>query len=375
MTKGKLKKRRRLGLISKSVFLLNVVAAGALLISYLAPYVDPRTFWPIAFFGIGYSTILVINGFFVLYWLFRKPVLALLSVGVFVLGWGAFRKHIGFAEAVPEQVVAAPDTGHVRVMSFNVHFFSPPNDPTHTFLYKRDMLQLIDSISPDILCVQEFLTRKKGEHNLLATFRDKHGYAYQHFIATTENDYEAYGMAILSRYPIVSKGKLEEHWFGINGTIYADIAYRGDTIRVYNVHLRTFGFQREDYEFLEASAKTLEEEVSSTKRIGWRLRHAFEARSEQAGALREHRRAVSGPCLVMGDFNDTPLSYAVNHLSQDMQNAFRLRGRGWGETYNGAFPNFQIDYILASKQIGIHHYQVVKRRYSDHYPVWADLSL
>lgn len=375
MTKGKVKKGRRLGFISRSVFLLNVLAAGALIISYLAPYVNPRTFWPIAFFGIGYSLILAINALFVFYWLIRRPVFALLSLGIFVLGWGAFRRHIGFAEAVPEGVVETPDTAHVRVMSFNVHFFSPPNDPTHTFLYKQDILHLIDSISPDILCIQELLTREKGEHNLLATFRDKHGYAYQHFTATAQNDYEAYGMAILSRYPIVSNGKLEEHRFGINRTIYADIAYRGDTIRVYNVHLRSFGFQQEDYEFIEASPKTLEEEVSSTKRIGWRLRHGFAARSEQARALREHSRAVSGPCLVMGDFNDTPQSYAVNQLSQGMQNAFRVRGRGWGETYNGAFPNFQIDYILASREIGIHHYQVVKRRYSDHYPVWADLSL
>ncbi len=375
MTKRKTKTGRRLGLISKSIFLLNVFAAGALLLSYLAPYVDPAVFWPVAFFGIGYSTILVINALFVVYWLIRKPKMALLSVLVFVLGWGAFRKHFGFAEAVPAQVVSSPDTGHVRVMSFNVHFFSPPREPSHTFTHKEDILNLIDSVSPDILCMQEFLTREKGEHNLLATLREKQGYAYQHFTATSRNDYEAYGLVILSRHPIVATGKLEEHWYGINGTIYADIAYRGDTIRIYNAHLRTFGFQREDYEFIAASAKTFEEEVSSTRRIGWRLRHAFEARSEQARALRLHREAAGIPCLIVGDFNDTPLSYAVNHLSRGMQNAFRLRGRGWGETYNGAFPNFQIDYILASKELAVHRYQVVKRRFSDHYPVWADLSL
>lgn len=375
MSKRKAKHATRLGFISKSIFILNVFAAGALLVSYLAPYIDPRAFWPIAFFGIGYSTLLAANGLFVLYWLVRKPRMALLSLLVFVLGWGAFRKHMGFAPAVSEAVASGPDSAHLRVMGFNVHFFSPAQETSNTFVHKAEMLRLIDSVSPDILCLQEFLTRKKGEHNVLDAFREEQGYAHQHFYAASWNDYEAYGLAILSKYPIVSTGKLEDHWYGINGTIYADIAYRGDTIRVYNVHLRTFGFQKEDYEFIEASPKTLEPDMSSTRRIGSRLRHAFAARSEQAKALRQHRENTDMPCLVVGDFNDTPLSFAVNHVSSGMQNAFRIRGRGWGETYNGVFPNFQIDYILASEELSIHHYQVIKKRFSDHYPIWADLSL
>src|SRR5690554_6683340 len=128
--------------------------------------------------------------------------MAFLSLLVFVLGWGAFRKHMGFAAAVPEQLVDNRDTGQVRVMSFNVHFFSPPEEPSNTFVHKQDILGLIDSVSPDILCLQEFLTREKGEHNVLATFRKEYGYAYQHFTATSQNDYEAYGLAILSRHPI-----------------------------------------------------------------------------------------------------------------------------------------------------------------------------
>lgn len=354
---------------------MNVIAAAALLLSYLAPYVDPRKFWPIAFFGIGYSTLLVINGLFVVFWLFRKPPLVLLSLAVFLLGWESFRKHIGFQPALAEQVVNNPDTTHLRVMSFNIHFFSPAGETANSFVHKQEMLHLIDSINPDILCLQEFLTREKGEHNLLATFREEQGYRYQHFFAANQNDYEAYGLIILSKLPIISSGRLTEHWYGTNGTIYADIKHGDDTMRVYNVHMRTFGFQKEDYDFITASAKTLEQDMSSTRRIGSRLRHAFEARSEQAQALREHHQANTMPYVIMGDFNDTPLSYAVNHIAGDMQNAFRIHGRGWGETYNGAFPNFQIDYILASKDLSIHHYQVIKTRLSDHYPIWADLSL
>lgn len=375
MSNRKRRTKRQLGVISKTVVLLNGLAALALVFSYLAPYIDPRTFWPIAFFGIGYSTILTINGIFVIYWLIRKPVLALLSVVVFIIGWGPFRKHIGFSSAIGEHVVINADSAHIRVMSFNVHFFSPAEETNNSFILKQEMLQLIDSISPDIVCLQEFLTREKGEHNLLATFRDKYGYHHQHFFAASQNEYEAYGLAILSKFPIISSGKLDEHWYGTNGTIYSDVLIGEDTMRVYNVHLRSFGFEKEDYEFITTSPKTLEQEMSSTRRIGSRLRNAFEARSEQARDLQYHHQTVQTPYLVMGDFNDTPLSYSVNHASKDLQNAFRLRGRGWGETYNGAFPNFQIDYIFASKNLTIHNYQVISKKLSDHYPIWADISL
>lgn len=375
VSKRKQRKTARLGFISKGIFLLNVFAAAALLLSYLAPYVNPRTFWPIAFLGIGYSTLLVINCLFVVYWLARRPRIALLSLLVFLVGWGPFRKHIGFSKRATEQTVSYPDSSHLRVMSYNVHFFSPAEETSNTFVCKSEMLALIDSIAPDILCLQEFLTREKGEHNVLETFRREHGYVHQHFFASSQNEYEAYGLAILSKYPIVASGKLDEHWYGINGTIYADVAYGDDTLRIYNVHLRSFGFQKEDYEFIAAPPKTLEQDVSSTRRIGWRLRHAFEARSEPAEALRKHRETADEPYLIVGDFNDTPLSYAVNHVASGMQNAFRIRGQGWGETYNGAFPNFQIDYILASKDLAIHNYQVIKKKLSDHYPVWADISL
>src|SRR5690606_36124030 len=120
---------------------------------------------------------------------------------------------------------------------------------------------------------------------------------------------------------------------------------------------------------------TIEKDAASTKRIGSRLKHAFGARSAQAAALREHSKHCQLPYLIAGDFNDTPLSYAVNQVAAGMRNAFREKGQGWGVTYNGDFPNFQIDYILADKAFKIHRYQIIKEKLSDHYPVWADLQL
>jgi len=85
--------------------------------------------------------------------------------------------------------------------------------------------------------------------------------------------------------------------------------------------------------------------------------------------------ACTYPYIVMGDFNDTPMSYSVNLVSKGLHNAFKERGAGWGVTHYEIFPIFQIDYILASPNFDILSYHIVKRKLSDHYPIWSDLKL
>ena len=77
----------------------------------------------------------------------------------------------------------------------------------------------------------------------------------------------------------------------------------------------------------------------------------------------------------MGDFNDTPVSYAITQMSKNLKNGFLEKGSGLGITYNGDFPNFQIDYIFASKQFDFKDYKIIKREFSDHYPVCSTVTL
>lgn len=369
------RRKKKISFFNKAMLVINLFVVVALLISYLAPVINPKTFWPIAFFGIAYFPLFLINCFFILYWLIGRPGFALLSFIAIIAGWNTLHKHVGFSAKVPEHAVNNPDSSMIRIMSFNVHFFRPFGQETNNMTIKNEILHLIDSISPDIVCMQEYFTRIKGENNVSETFTERIGLPYHFFLPVEGNDYEAYGLAIFSRYPIISSGQLAAHQYGVNGIIYADINKNGNSFRVYNVHLRSYGFQEEDYAFIKGRSQVLEQDVSSTRRIGSRLKHAFEARSAQAESLRTHSQATGAPYIIAGDFNDTPISYAVSQVSKGLQNAFRKKGRGWGETYNGDFPNFQIDYILASKEFSIAHYQIIKKKLSDHYPIWADLQL
>jgi endonuclease/exonuclease/phosphatase family metal-dependent hydrolase len=62
-------------------------------------------------------------------------------------------------------------------------------------------------------------------------------------------------------------------------------------------------------------------------------------------------------------------------MAKGLNNSFREKGSGLGRTYNGDFPNYQIDYIMSSKQFSVFNYKVIEKKLSDHYPVRSDLVL
>lgn len=352
---------------------LNFLAIIFILLAYLAPWINPKTFWPVAFFGIAYPVLLIINILFILFWLLRKPPVALLSLVIILLGWNALRKNLGF-HINPE--TPAKTTTDIRLMTYNVHMFRS-FDESHTLDRKKAILNVFQEIAPDVLCLQEFYTRKKGENDLQSALKNEFGFKHHFFSPVAQNEYDAYGIAIFSKYPILRTGyiTLQQSKPGHSRLLYADIQVGNQEIRVYNIHLKSIGFKQEDYAFIRKANTDMEEDITSTKRIGGRLKAAFQKRAQEAEALSAHLQACPVPFLVAGDFNDTPLSFAVNKISRNAQNTFVKKGSGWGITYNGDFPNFQIDYIMASADFRVRHYAIIKQKLSDHYPVWTDLSL
>lgn len=297
----------------------------------------------------------------------------MLSFVAIIIGWSALSKNIGIGRAGSSQ--ADSDTSTIRVMSYNVQMFHGLQENA---VQSRDKtVEIIDSVSPDILCVQEFYTRAEGASDMKELFDRKLNLQYSYFIPAAENEYDAYGIAIFSKYPIVDSGSLNvnKHQRIVNRIVYADINKSGKNFRIYNVHLQSIGFDQQDYEYIKQGPGTSPADVESTKRIGRRLKQAYLKRNEQVDILYSHTRTASIPYIVAGDFNDTPLSYSVNKLASDMNNAFVEKGSGLGVTYNGAFPNFQIDYILASREFEIQSFQIVPKKLSDHYPIWSDLQL
>jgi endonuclease/exonuclease/phosphatase family metal-dependent hydrolase len=364
--------KRPLGWFSKVVFVLNCIAVIGLFFSYLAPFVNPKFFWPLAFVGIAYPILLLINIIFVFYWLLRKPKVALISVLSLLVGWSTLTKTVRLTKETDEEYRSS----FLRIMSYNVHLFKGYGDDEDLYT-TNDIFKIFTEVDPDIICLQEFYTRKKGDKDVRRSLISELGYKHHYFQEVAENDFDAYGIAIFSKYPIIKMGTLPVNIAhkNVNRIQYVDIEKDDKFIRIYNVHLQSIGFQKEDYAFINKRLSNMDEDISSTRRIGGRLKSAFIKRSEQVNLLYDHIQQCETPYVVVGDFNDTPTSYSVNKIARKMNNAFAKKGTGWGVTYNGAFPNFQIDYILASKEFGIKNFRILPEKISDHYPVWSDLEL
>lgn len=366
-------KKSGLTFFDQLILWINYILAAAILVSYLAPVVDPRTVWIIAFFGLAYPPLLLINVILIVYWLFRKSKWALLSLVCILIGWKVLNSNIGFR--LPSSNSLAPDSSRLRIMNYNVHDFKKYGS-RNDISTKHEILDIIAHQQPDVICFEEFFSQKRGQYNMVDSIKKILNTNHYYFMPFDANTTEGIGMAVFSKYPIIKKDVI---WLtgyqNVNQCLFADINKHGRIFRVYALHLQSIHFEAEDYKYLNGITKKGAADINSSRRIGSKLKHAFLKRSEQVALIKKQMAQCPYPYLVAGDFNDTPSSFAVNQMAKGLKNAFCEKGAGLGRTYNGDFPNYQIDYIMASKAFDVLTYDVVRKKLSDHYPVYSDVRL
>jgi endonuclease/exonuclease/phosphatase family metal-dependent hydrolase len=301
----------------------------------------------------------------------------LLSLVCILIGWNTLNNNIGLRLSVKK--IEHRDSNVFRVMTYNVHSFKKygSNNDISTV---QDILEIIKHQQPDIIGFEEFFTRKKGPYALVDSVRKTLNTKNEYFVSFIPDagvdSYESFGMALYAKYPIVNKGII---WLNerrnLNQCIYIDVKKNNRIFRVYAIHLQSISLERQDYKSIVVASKQGKADMHSLRRIGGKLKHAFLNRSQQVALFKQQIAGCPYPYIVMGDFNDTPSSYALSQMSKGLKNAFREKGSGLGRTYNGDVPNYQIDYILTSQEFDVLTYGVIRKKASDHYPVYSDLRL
>lgn len=355
------------------VLILNCFAVAALLFSYAAAWISPIKVWIFAFFGIAYPVILIINLMFVVFWLFCWNKFIYISLLAILLGIGKI------TAIVPLRLSSEKPGGKqsIRILTYNVHSLYG-NQPNNMLPEARS--QVTDFLSlekADVVCVQEFYSIGEEYMKTLHKFSGSITLGYYYFKNYREfwQKTKINAIATFSRYPIVDEGffRLEDKsTFGI----FTDIAVRGDTIRVYNLHLESIRLGNDDYSFYSRLTDPAADEknfAKGSRKMIWKLKKAFFLRAMQVEMLNVHMKNSPYPVMICGDFNDTPSSFTYHTLSAGRSDAFVKAGNEWiGSTYAGRFPAFRIDYMLYDDFFTAVAYQKVEVDLSDHYPVIGD---
>lgn len=358
--------------------LMNWILIVSLLISYLAQWVSPEVFWPIAFFGIIYPALAVLNIAFFIHWIFRRRRFLVYPLVALLLGFPLINRFIQFGNQENEKKeIENP----FKVLSYNVRVF----DQYHHKYGKNNearnqIVQFLKEQNADVYCLQEFYHRKGSEgQNNIRLLKKELNTPYCYFVKYTPKTKSLYNV-IFSKKPIKSKGVIEPSKDGdeIIG-IYADIATESLLIRIYSIHLQSFKISGEtallEMDFDLKTTEGQEAAKQNSLMLAKKFRTAFTARSSQIRRLKAHLAKTPLPIIVTGDFNDIPSSYTYSQLTQNMKDAFIANGKGFGQTYIGPYPSFRIDYILYNNRLNSYQFTTWPVKYSDHYPISSTFAL
>jgi endonuclease/exonuclease/phosphatase family metal-dependent hydrolase len=158
-----------------------------------------------------------------------------------------------------------------------------------------------------------------------------------------------FGNVMLSRYPVRHHVQHDLTWKTCEhrGVQRVDVALEGDTLHVYNVHLGTSLLERR-----------------------------YQA---QKLASLVHDRRVSGPKIVLGDFNEWARGMAKDVLAERLHSIDLTKHLRRRRTYPGFFPILHLDHIYYEGRVEVLKVTMPRDRMtlmaSDHLPLVADLRI
>jgi endonuclease/exonuclease/phosphatase family metal-dependent hydrolase len=332
--------------------------------SYLAVLISPGDFAPPAFFGLAYPYLLLINIIIAIIWAMLLRFEALISVVVIAIGFTNFSNYLKLTRPPGNK------TNTFKVISYNVRLFNyfEKNNGANS---RKKVTDFIKAQQPDIICLQEVFISGNPEMEEAAITSALGGKYFSHFKITGSGKNRFYGIVTLSRYPIVRRGEIV-HPGSSSLSIYTDVVIVRDTFRIYNNHLQSFRLRRMERSFIdEITASEDKETMAEVKSLSVSLKKGFVKRALQAQVLKNHINRSPYPVIVAGDFNDTPVSYSYRKIRKGLNDSFVNSGYGAGFTYKGNYPPNRIDYILYDDALINSYFEIIRIRYSDHYPIGA----
>lgn len=312
------------------LFILGLLA-GTLLNSAVPPHLFPY----LNLLSLLFPVLMIINILLCLFWIIRWKKRAFVFIILTLLFYNPISRWINFNEKNTEKP-------NLKIVSMNIKSGKVGLNKVYDYLANTDA---------DLILAQEY-----GQEFSVPN------YPFQ------TKKYEI--VALNSKAEIIRSEKIATT--GNGNSFYADIKFNGKIIRVINVYLNPFSFDKQKVK----PSEDLEANQNKLRYILRTLIPTFKIHEKEVADIRKTIDESPYPTIVAGDFNAVPNSYEYYQINEKLTDAFVAVGRGSSTSFHDYKFPIRIDYIFTSKEIKPIHYRVDRSvKLSDHFPVIAEFKI
>ena len=365
-------------LFSHTLFLLNIATALWLLLCWYASNANPADLKYIGIVSLGTAFPLLANFIFAILWLFTsKKLRSILPVAVLALCHNMILPVWGLHFFGQQNMVSKLDG--LKIMSWNVHGLGLFEKPVDKDMPEK-IFNLVEEQQPDVFCMIEYYTNSDGSNKKASEYFENAGYKEYRFMYDNNFGRKIYiGNAVFSKYPLSNFEEIQIDQY--IKMMRCDVTLPDEKkIRLFVVHLQSFLLRDKEKAMIEeikSGPEKLEENKKNSKKFIDKMHNAYLKRAPQAILARAEIDKSPYPAILCGDFNDVPCSYTYTTMKGNLTDAFVVKGKGLGRTYNLISPTLRIDYIFYNDTVlNLLGYETISTpKLSDHNPVIANFSI
>lgn len=350
-------------------YIITALVVLVYLLGAFSPWIPPSTLTFPAFLGLMMPFLFGLMVLVTLYWAMRLKWRELLALAlVYALSWPSLMSYFPINRSATAERLSElnEEQRPIKILSYNVGVWGfgqhSARKPNPTLLYLKGS-------EADIICLQEALLRGWGIKLPQIQAYLGNRYPYIRFIDAQEGG--ASTLMVLSRFPITDVKRLDID-SPLNGAAAFTLDINGQPTTLINLHLESFRLQAKNAKsYLELAKQG--EATELTKVVFSKMGPTFVKHQEQAEAVRRHIDSVGSERLIVcGDFNDTPVSYALAHIGKGLENAYSAAGNGLGFSFRSRYFKVRIDHILLGQAFRPIFTEVDKSaKGSDHFPIYT----
>ena len=141
-----------------SIFkILSIFSYFALLLSYLSPFIHPKTITILPFIGLAYPVILIVNIIWLFLWSIVRSKWAIYSLLVLLMGGKLHFRTFSFSMSGDEK-----QKNELKILSYNVQLFGVYKPSLKSSLETRNKIfTFLRKENPDVICLQEYYRKDK----------------------------------------------------------------------------------------------------------------------------------------------------------------------------------------------------------------------